>query len=255
MQPNKLVVANWKMNTTPEEGVTLVKSIIQKLREEDLQGKKIVLAPPCTHLALMQQWIAPYKNVYLGAQNCHEEVTGPFTGEVAAPMLHAIGVQYVIVGHSERRNSFQENNIQIGQKVTTLLAHHLTPIVCCGESLAIRNQEQHISYVLNQLAESLYHLSEQEIIKVVIAYEPVWAVGTGKVPTATQIATMHQAMYDALAKKYNPTLAAAIPILYGGSCNQTNASTIFAIPHVAGGLIGGASLQVNNFVTIIHGLK
>jgi triosephosphate isomerase (TIM) len=247
----KIVAGNWKMNKTYEQGLQLASEVINMVQDEVPSEVVAVLNPPFLYLSSIRKLIpASAKNIFLGAQNCHYQVAGAYTGEVSAEMLQSIPVDYTIIGHSERREYFQETNAQLAQKTNLLLANQITPIFCCGESLAIRESGKEVEFVCNQLTEGLFHLSAEDFAKVVIAYEPIWAIGTGKTATSQQAQDMHAALRAHLAGKYGQAVADENSILYGGSCNPTNAPELFACPDVDGGLIGGASLKSRDFTDI-----
>lgn len=247
----KIVAGNWKMNKNLDEGLKLASELVNMVKDEVLKDVKIVLASPYIHLTSLSKLLPEYKNIYLGAQNCHEKESGAYTGEISVPMLKSVNVSYVIVGHSERRQYFQESNDILADKINILLQYDLTPIFCCGEPLEIRENGNHASYVVSQLKESLYHLSQDQIDKVVIAYEPIWAIGTGKTASSEQAQEMHAEIRKSIAEKYGNVIADGISILYGGSCNPQNAKELFACTDVDGGLIGGASLKSRDFLDII----
>lgn len=249
----QIVAGNWKMNKTLEEGTELVKAILEKL-EQRPRGP-VVFATPFPYLHAVAKMLKVRKGFHLAAQNCHHEEKGAFTGEVSVDMLVSVGTEYVIIGHSERRQYFKESNEQLARKVDLALAKGLLPIFCCGEPLDIREKGSHVGYVAKQLKASLFHLPEAEFRKVVIAYEPIWAIGTGKTATTEQAQEMHAAIRVLLAKKYGKPAADDTPILYGGSCNAQNAPELFRQPDVDGGLIGGASLKADDFVAIVHAMK
>ena len=188
--------------------------------------------------------------MFLAAQNCNEHDSGAYTGEISVDMLKSVGATYVILGHSERREYFNENNQQLAAKVSKVLEQGLTPIFCCGEPLAIREQGDPYSYVNKQIEESLFHLASDEINQVVIAYEPIWAIGTGKTASSEQAQQMHKSIRDFLANQYGKERAENISILYGGSCKPDNARELFSQEDVDGGLIGGASLKSRDFIEI-----
>lgn len=253
MRP-KIVAANWKMHQDFNEGIQLAAEVIHRIQKAEKRSVRVVLIPPFIHLTAIKRLLSEKKNIYVGAQNCHEQALGAFTGEISAPMLRSVGVTFVIVGHSERRRYFKEDDTLLAKKISILLQHDLQPIFCCGESLPIREEEKHRAFVKKQLSASLFHLSQQEIAKVTIAYEPVWAIGTGKTATPEQAQIMHEAIRMQIREKYGKETAGNIPILYGGSCNELNAKTLFACPDVDGGLIGGASLQAVSFTAIVNSL-
>lgn len=246
----KFAAGNWKMNKTFQEGEALLSEIIERLKAENLkENERVVVGVPFPYLSSFSK-IAEGSVVELAAQNCHPETSGAYTGEVSVPMLKSVGVKYIIIGHSERREYFNESNEFIGQKVDTILEEGLIPIFCCGESLELREAGDHFDFVKNQIKESLFHLEADEIKNVVIAYEPIWAIGTGKTATSDQAQEMHKVLREFIAQKYGEELANEISILYGGSVNASNASELFSQPDVDGGLVGGASLKTDDFVQI-----
>jgi triosephosphate isomerase len=248
----QIVAGNWKMNKTLEEGLELTKNIFEKI--EKPKGL-VVVAPPFPHLRDVGKMLKVRKQFHLAAQNCHYEEKGAFTGEVSADMIASCGAEFVIIGHSERRQFFKEKNDVLAQKVNIALAKGLRPIFCCGEPLHIREVDTHVGYVAKQLKASLFHLREEDFRKVVIAYEPIWAIGTGRTATSEQAQEMHYAIRVLVARKYGKIVAADTSILYGGSCNAQNAPELFAQPDVDGGLIGGASLKADDFAAIVAALK
>ena len=248
----QIVTGNWKMNKSLEEGLELVKSVLERV--ENSNGL-VVLAPPFPYLSEIGKMLKTRKHFHIAAQNCHQEEKGAFTGEVSAEMLASVGCEFVIIGHSERRQYFKEDNELLAAKVNVTLARGMRPIFCCGEPLEIREADTQLKYVSDQLIASLFHLNEADFRKLVIAYEPIWAIGTGRTASSQQAQDMHQAIRKLIEEKYGPTIADETPILYGGSCNAQNAAELFAKPDVDGGLIGGASLKAEDFATIIAALK
>ena len=248
----QIVAGNWKMNTTIAEGTALATAVIEKL--SNLRGL-VVFGAPFTHIEAVSKVISGQAQVHLAGQNCHQELKGAYTGEISADMLLSAGAEFVILGHSERRQYFKEDNATLASKVDTALNKGLRPIFCCGESLQIREKETHEAFVARQLRASLYHLSPDDFKKVVIAYEPIWAIGTGRTASSQQAQDMHLAIRKSISRKYGKKIANATSILYGGSCNAANAAELFSQPDVDGGLIGGASLKADDFVTIINALK
>ncbi|MEO0044535.1 MAG: hypothetical protein RL329_3983 [Bacteroidota bacterium] len=245
----KIVAGNWKMNKTAPEALLLAKEMAQQNLPSDVT---VILATPALYLQNIRQVLGDKKGLYAAAQNCHHESRGAFTGEISAEMIQSIDVQYVIIGHSERREYFKENNAMIAKKVDLLLAKEMKPIFCCGEALPIREKGKQVKYVSNQIKEGLFHLGHADIKKIVIAYEPIWAIGTGLTATPEQAQDMHFELRKGIRKKYGNEIADNIRILYGGSCNASNAKTLFAQPDIDGGLIGGASLKAADFCAIIH---
>ncbi|MEI6409577.1 MAG: triose-phosphate isomerase [Bacteroidota bacterium] len=248
----QIVAGNWKMNKTFEDGMELVKGILEKV--EKPKGM-VVICPPFPILREVERMIKVRKHFHLGAQNCHHEEKGAYTGEVSVEMLASVGTEFVIVGHSERRLYNKEKNALLAQKVNLTLARGMRPIFCCGEPLHVREVDTHVGYVSKQLKASLFHLKEEDFRKVVIAYEPIWAIGTGRTATSAQAQEMHAAIRILISRKYGKLVADESTILYGGSCNAQNAAELFSQPDVDGGLIGGASLKAEDFATIIAALK
>lgn len=248
---NKIVAGNWKMNKNFDEGLKLASEIVNMVQDENMKEVKVILAPPYIHLNSVAKLISGVGNIYLAAQNCSQHASGAFTGEISAPMLKSVKAQYIIIGHSERRQHFKEDNKQLARKVDIILENDLTPIFCCGEPLEIREEEKHFQYVCNQLTESLFHLDAGEFSKIIIAYEPIWAIGTGKTASSEQAQQMHDRIREHITEKYGKEIAEDIALLYGGSCNPGNAKELFACKDVDGGLIGGASLKSRDFMDII----
>jgi triosephosphate isomerase len=245
-----IVAGNWKMNTTLAEGLDLAKGL-----NEALKGKKtncsVVIGTPFTHLASIAAVIDTEK-IGVAAENCADREKGAFTGEVSAAMVSSTGAKYVILGHSERRAYYSETPEILKEKVKLALVNNLTPIFCIGEVLAEREAGKHFEVVDIQLEKSLFDLSKEDFLKIVLAYEPVWAIGTGKTASAAQAQEIHAHLRKTIAARYGEDIAEETSILYGGSCNKDNAKELFANPDVDGGLIGGASLSVNNFLPIIE---
>ncbi|CCH56290.1 triosephosphate isomerase [Fibrisoma limi BUZ 3] len=247
----KIVAGNWKMNKNLDEAKALVSEVVNMVRDEITGEVDVVLCPPAVYLTTLRQYIPTEVRMALGAQNCHEKESGAYTGEVSALMLKSIGVQYVILGHSERRQHFGETNAQLAEKVNRVLEYFMYPIFCCGESLDQRENGDYVGFVKSQLTESLFHLSPEQFSKVVIAYEPIWAIGTGLTASAGQAQDMHFELRQHIASKYGDEIAQDTTILYGGSANEKNAADLFAQPDVDGGLIGGASLKSREFTNIV----
>jgi len=249
----KIVAGNWKMNISLTEGQDLFSEIKKLVREEVKGNQGIVVCPPFIHISSLAQSLAD-DSLAIGAQNCHQSDSGAFTGEVSASMLASAGASYVIIGHSERRLYFAESNVQLAQKLDVVLKNGILPIFCIGETLEQRNDGSYFDVIKSQLAEAAFHLQEADFAKLVIAYEPVWAIGTGLTASPEQAQEIHSYIRKLIAEKYNPSLASNLTILYGGSCNPKNASELFAQPDIDGGLIGGASLKARDFVEIIKAL-
>jgi triosephosphate isomerase len=248
----KIIAGNWKMNKTLEEAKSLASEVKNLVAQEIKGNTKIVLCVPFPFLLPVKDQLTS-SSILVGAQNCSDQDSGAYTGETSAQMLASMAIPYVIVGHSERRQYFGENGKLLATKVDKALAHNITPIFCCGEPLEIREKGTHETLVRQQVEESLFHLSADVIKKVVIAYEPVWAIGTGKTATSQQAQDMHAVIRKQISGKYGETVAQSIPILYGGSVKSDNAKEIFSCPDVDGGLVGGASLKAADFIGIIKG--
>lgn len=246
----KIVAGNWKMNNNLEAGIKLAQEVLEKATGNE--EAQIVLGTPFIHLNKLAESIVGKKGIEVAAQNCSDKASGAYTGETSAEMVKSTGVNYVILGHSERREYFNETNQELAAKLDLALANNLVPIFCCGEPLEIREKEEHYAYVKQQLTESLFHLSANDFAKTVIAYEPIWAIGTGKTATSAQAQEMHAELRNHLADHFGQELADACPILYGGSCKPSNAQEIFAGADVDGGLIGGASLNADDFLAIVN---
>lgn len=250
----QIAAANWKMNLTFQQGEKLLDEILAAdiaLKPHQLT----IFAVPFPYLLMTRSEVAEYPNYHVAAQNCHHKKSGAFTGEVSAEMLHSLGVSYCLVGHSERREYFAESNATLAEKVNSCLENYITPIFCCGEPLDIREAGTQNDYVALQLKESLFHLPAEKITTIVIAYEPIWAIGTGKTASTAQAQEMHAHLRSILAGQYGKDIADQISILYGGSVKAANAQELFASPDVDGGLVGGASLQAAEFAAIIRALK
>lgn len=244
----KIVAGNWKMNTLLKDGMELAKAV-EKLEKEKQSDALVIIAPPYTHLSRVKDLI---DGVKLGAQNCASEESGAYTGEISPEMLVSVGAEYVIIGHSERRSYFNEDNALLNKKTRLALSKGLKPIFCCGEVLEEREKGLLFDVIREQLTVGLADLSKEEISKVLIAYEPVWAIGTGLVATPEQAQEMHRFIRDLLVELFDEEVAENMTILYGGSCKPSNASELFANPDVDGGLIGGAALKAEDFLAIVN---
>ena len=250
----QIAAANWKMNLSLTEGEALLDAINAKPHSL-APNQEAIFAVPFPYISMAQAKVGAKNNVFVAAQNCSNKLSGAFTGEVSVTMLQSMCVKYVVIGHSERREYFNESNELLAQKVDICLENKTTPIFCCGEPLEIRESATQNVYVAKQLTESLFHLSEEAIAHVVIAYEPIWAIGTGKTASSEQAQEMHAYIRSHIASKYGQSIADSISILYGGSVKSANAVEIFSQPDVDGGLVGGASLIADEFVAIINALK
>lgn len=249
----KIVAANWKMNLTLAEGKELVENIIAG-QPQLSDTKKIVIASPFVHITQTAQQLNGKDHMHVGAQNCYSEASGAYTGEVSAAMLQSAGVEYVILGHSERREYFKEDNATLAKKTDLALANGMQVIFCCGEPLEIRDADTQNSYVEKQIKEGIFHLDADQLKNIVIAYEPIWAIGTGRTASSEQAQDMHKHIRNVISVKYGTATADNMTILYGGSCKPSNAAELFGCPDVDGGLIGGASLKAEEFLGIISAM-
>lgn len=249
----KIVAANWKMNLTLNEAESLIQGILdQGLRLSE--DREVIICPPFPYLIKARALMRNYPYCAVGAQNCASQTSGAYTGEVSAAMLQSIGTEYVILGHSERREYYQESGEIVRTKMVLALANGLNPLFCCGEPLEVREHEDQESFVKQQLEESLFSFSEEELSKVVIAYEPIWAIGTGRTATPAQAQEMHAFIRATIASQFGNEAALRQTILYGGSCKPDNANELFSCPDVDGALVGGASLKANSFTAIVNSL-
>jgi len=244
----QIVAGNWKMNKTLREGIELA-SEVNRMTGIDQTGTIVIVAPPFIHLSEVSKVLTVVK---LSAQNCSSEPSGAYTGEVSAEMIRSAGATYVIIGHSERRIYFGEDDHLLNKKIRLALKHDLIPVFCCGEQLAQRQKGIHTQVVAAQLEQALFDLSPEDFRKIVIAYEPVWAIGTGVNATPDQAQEMHAFIRQQIAGKYGQEAAADTTIMYGGSCKPSNARELFTNPDVDGGLIGGASLNAQDFMAIVR---
>ena len=244
----KIVAGNWKMNMTPSQAVALIEELKPLVVSEDVD---VVFCVPAIDIIPAVE-ACKGTNIHIGAENMYFEEKGAFTGEIAPDMLTDAGVEYVILGHSERREYFAETNETVNKKVLKAFEHGLTPIICCGESLTQREQGITIDWIRQQIKIAFLNVTAAQAATAVIAYEPIWAIGTGKTATADQAQDMHAHIRQVIAAKYGAELADNTSILYGGSCKPSNAKELFAKPDVDGGLIGGASLKAADFLGIIE---
>lgn len=250
----QIAAANWKMNLSQSEADTLLNELLQT--EHHLAAhQEAIFAVSAIYIHQALSKLAGKQNVYVAAQNCHQKSNGAYTGEISAPMFASVGVKHIVLGHSERREYFAESDALLAEKVNAVLAIDSTPIFCCGEPLDIREAGTQNSFVEAQLKNSLFHLSAEQIVKVVIAYEPIWAIGTGKTASSEQAQEIHAYIRSVFAAKYGQNIADQISILYGGSVKAANAKELFSQPDVDGGLVGGASLIATEFAAIINALK
>ena len=250
----QIAAANWKMNGNAQQAETLLREVMEP-RINLKNHQFVIFAVPFPFLQQVKQQLGNETNYSVSAQNISEHASGAYTGEVSAEMLKSIEIKYCIVGHSERREYFGETNAQLAQKINLLLKNDITPIFCCGEPLNIREAGGQDKHVETQVEESLFHLTADDLKKIVIAYEPIWAIGTGKTATTGQAQEMHAFIRSVIGKKYGIDISSQISILYGGSVKPNNAAEIFGSPDVDGGLVGGASLVAKDFIQIINALK
>jgi len=250
----QIAAANWKMNLTLEKAETLLDTLLKQLPDLK-EDQQVIFAVPFPYLLTAQKKIGNRTNVFAAAQNCYSKASGAYTGEVSVEMLRSMLIRHVVIGHSERREYFQESNQFLAEKLNICLEYNITPIFCCGEPLSIRDAQTQNQFVAKQLEESLFHFSAEDVKKIVIAYEPIWAIGTGKTATSLQAQEMHAYLRSVLSDKYGHTVSGSISILYGGSVKASNAKELFEQPDVDGGLVGGASLIAEEFAAIINGLK
>jgi len=245
----KIVAGNWKMNLDYAEGISLFSEIVNMVRDEKQGEQLAIICAPATHLNSLAKLGG--NTVSVGAQNCHHKESGAYTGEISAKMIKSVGCEYVIIGHSERRQYFAESNELLAEKTNIALQNGLTPIFCIGETLDERNNGSYFEVLKSQLEEGIFVLSAEDFGKIVIAYEPVWAIGTGLTATSEQAQEVHAFIRKEIAGKYDSAAADNTSILYGGSCNPKNAGELFAQADIDGGLIGGASLKSRDFVDIV----
>jgi len=249
----QIAAANWKMNLTLPQAEQLLDTLLAEAAPSG--NRQVVFAVPFPYLSMAQQKVQNRSNTFIAAQNCSNRKNGAYTGEVSAEMLQSLDIQYAVLGHSERREYFQESNQLLAEKLNISLEYGIHPIFCCGEPLQVREQGTQNEYVATQLRESLFHLSSLQLLQVVIAYEPIWAIGTGKTASSAQAQEMHAFIRQQLTEKYGEQVSSAVPILYGGSVKASNAAELFNQPDVDGGLVGGASLIADEFKAIIAALK
>ncbi len=249
----KIAAGNWKMNLSYNEGMELAEAITNQAKDI-ADNQLVILGTPYIHLKEAVDKSEANPKVKIAAQNCHQAEKGAFTGEISIPMLQSIGIEYVILGHSERREYFHETNEILAEKAKAVLAAGMTPIFCCGESLEVREEGWHAKYVRNQLERGLFHLSQEDFNKVIIAYEPIWAIGTGVTASPQQAQDMHKEIRLAIENRYDANTAENTSVLYGGSVKPSNADELFSQADVDGGLVGGASLKPELFLPIISSL-
>lgn len=250
----QIAAANWKMNCTYQQAEKLLDDILKPGIE--LQAhQQVLFAVPFPYLIMANSEVSDEYNYEIAAQNCYTKKSGAYTGEVSAEILDSINIRYCIIGHSERREYFNESNQLLAEKLNILLEFGITPVFCCGEPLQVREAGTQNSFVETQLRESLFHLTDAQLSQIVIAYEPIWAIGTGKTASTQQAQEIHAYLRSVLSKQYGKSVANDIPILYGGSVKAANAKELFSCEDVDGGLVGGASLNAEEFTAIIKALK
>ncbi len=250
----QIAAANWKMNLSLSAGEKLVEDILAK--NISLNSNQLaIFALPFPYLLPLKKTAEAKNNYFVAAQNLYSKKSGAYTGEVSAEMLASIDIKYVVIGHSERREYFNEDNKTLADKIDLCLQNNIKPIFCCGEALPVREADTQNDFVAEQLQQSLFHLSAEQLTDFIIAYEPIWAIGTGKTASAEQAQQMHAHIRKTIAGKYTQAVADSISILYGGSVKASNANEIFSQPDVDGGLVGGASLISEEFGAIISALK
>jgi len=247
----RIVAGNWKMNLDYNEAKTLLKSLMGQ-NDKFPEDVTIIICPSTPYLSAFSEVLKDQEWVQLGAQNNYFEDSGAHTGEVSPTQLKSLGVSFCIVGHSERRNDFNEDYGILSKKVKALLKHGIRPVFCCGEQLQVRDSNVYKEFVIKQIEDSLFKFSAEEIQKIVIAYEPIWAIGTGKTASAEEAQEIHQLIRNRIASQYDEITANQVSILYGGSCNSDNAGELFSQKDIDGGLIGGASLEAESFVAIAN---
>ena len=245
-----IVAANWKMNLNKAEGITLLKEYLSELSSSSI--REIIFATSYIHLDEAVKICDGTSNIFIASQDCSSNSSGAFTGEVSANMIASCGVKYVILGHSERRLNHSETNNLLKLKIKQALVNKLKVIFCCGETIEKRKKNIHFEWIRSQIEDSLFHLSEQEFSQIVIAYEPIWAIGTGITATSLQAQEIHSYIREMVVKKYGKNIGNNTAILYGGSCNPSNASDLFSQQDIDGGLIGGASLNAEDFIAITN---
>jgi triosephosphate isomerase len=245
----QIVAGNWKMNLEYAEGISLFSEIVNMVRDEKKGTQEAVICAPYIHLNSLAKLGGNI--VKIGAQNCHQNESGAYTGEISAKMIKSVGCEYVIVGHSERRQYFAESDALLLEKTTISLKNNLIPIFCIGETLDERNNGSYFEVIKSQLTHGLFALSAADFSKVVLAYEPVWAIGTGLTASSEQAQEVHAYIRQEVAAQYGADIADNTSILYGGSCNPKNAAELFAQKDIDGGLIGGASLKSRDFADLV----
>lgn len=245
----KIVAGNWKMNLDYAEAKNLLQDLI-KLKSKFNKDAEVVICPSAPYLGVFAELTKDHEWLKLGAQNCYFADNGAYTGEISPVQLKSLEIKYCLIGHSERRDNFNEDYDFLAKKAKALINHDITPIFCCGEQLQVRDSNVYREFVMKQIEDSLFSLSAQEFAKCIIAYEPIWAIGTGKTATAEQAQEIHALIRARVSSKFGEKIGSELPILYGGSCKGENAKDLFAQKDIDGGLIGGASLNAEEFCQI-----
>lgn len=249
----KIIAGNWKMNKSFDDAMALTSEVVNMVNDEYNGTALTVLIPPFLYVNSVSRMMRG--NIFCGAQNCHQEVSGAFTGEIAASMIKSCGAEYVIIGHSERRQYFFETNALLAKKVNAVLSNNLTVIYCCGETLEEREANKHFDVLKSQISEGIFHLTNEQMKHVVLAYEPVWAIGTGKTASTAQAQEVHAFIRNLVKEQFGSNVADNLTIQYGGSVKADNAAELFSAPDIDGALVGGAALQSRSFVDIVKAMK
>lgn len=247
----KIVAGNWKMNLSYAEAKQLLAQLIEQ-KNQMAATTEVVVCPPAAYLASFSEHLRNHPSIKLGAQNCYYQDSGAFTGEISPAQLKSMDVKHCIIGHSERREHFNESYELLHKKVRALLKHGIQPIFCCGEQLEVRNSNVYKEFIMKQIEDSLFQLKPEEIAQVIIAYEPIWAIGTGKTATAAQAQEVQGLIRARLTKQFGEKIAGEMSLIYGGSCKADNAKELFSQADVDGGLVGGASLDAAEFIQITN---
>lgn len=250
----KIIAGNWKMNKSFDEGMALVSELSNMIKDEYQGSAQVVIIPPALYINSINRMLTDYHNISTGAQNCSNHVSGAYTGEMGAGMIKSCGGNYIIIGHSERRQYFNETNAWLAEKINAVLAENLCPIYCVGETLDERESNMHFDILKTQVSEGLFHLSAEQMAHIVIAYEPVWAIGTGKTASTAQAQEVHAFIRNLVREKYNDAVANNLTIQYGGSVKADNAVELFSAPDIDGALVGGAALQSRSFTDIVKAM-
>lgn len=250
----KIIAGNWKMNKSFDEGMALVSELSNMIKDEYHGSAEVVIIPPSLYINSVSRMLADFNNISSGAQNCSNHASGAYTGEISAAMIKSCGGKYIIIGHSERRQYFGETNDWLAKKIDAVLAENLNPIYCVGETLEERESNSHFDVLTKQVSEGLFHLNAEQMAEVVIAYEPVWAIGTGKTASTAQAQEVHAFIRNLVKEKYSNEVANNLTIQYGGSVKAENAVELFSAPDIDGALVGGAALQSRSFADIIKAM-